>query len=242
MEGMSRRTSTEAVNYVMVSRAGFCLAEYSRSGVPPEEEERLSGLCRTVLGQLSKLPVSRRDTYIIHQTLFSYMIQDGVTFLCASKVDAPAEATWSFLSGLCRRYRQMSLSDGGSYGADGGSRRTADVVKLIHDLMQEEASSGGVQKIEKVEKELEGVAQIMKMNIGKVIERGEQIECLVDKAHDLQDGVLSFRHTSRQLRRQQWWRTAKNYVGLGVALAIVGLVSLSWWCGGVSQCSMFAWL
>eukprot|EP00922_Rhytidocystis_sp_ex-Travisia-forbesii_P052376 GHVS01077692.1.p1 GENE.GHVS01077692.1~~GHVS01077692.1.p1 ORF type:complete len:242 (+),score=30.90 GHVS01077692.1:433-1158(+) len=240
MDGISRRTnSSDAVNYVMVSRGGVCLGEYSRSGVPAEEEERLSGLCRDVLSQLSKRPVSRRDTYILHQTLFSYIIQNGVTFMCASKVDAPAEATWSFLSGLCRRYRELAFSEGSCYGVDGGSRRTADVVQLIHDLMQEEASGGGVQKIEKVEKELEGVAQIMKLNIGKVIERGEQIECLVDKTQDLQDGALSFRHASRQLRRQQWWRATKNYLGLAMALAIVGLVSLWWWCGTISGWSVF---
>eukprot|EP00922_Rhytidocystis_sp_ex-Travisia-forbesii_P052377 GHVS01077694.1.p1 GENE.GHVS01077694.1~~GHVS01077694.1.p1 ORF type:complete len:243 (+),score=33.77 GHVS01077694.1:378-1106(+) len=242
MDSTARRaaTSADAVNYVMVSRAGVCLGEYSRPGVPAEEEERLNGLCRTVLTQLSKRPICRRDTYILHQTLFSYIIQDGVTFLCASRVDAPAEATWSFLSGLCRRYR--AFDDGSSFGVGGAARRTADIVQLVHELMKKEASCGGVQKIEKVEKELEGVAQIMKLNIGKVIERGEQIECLVDKTQDLQDAALSFRHSSRHLRRQQWWRATKNYIGLALALAILGLVSFSWWCGGISGSSVFGLL
>ena len=46
-------------------------------------------------------------------------------------------------------------------------------------------------------------------NIDKVLERGEKIELLVDKASGITDSSFRFKKQARTLQRVLWWKNAK---------------------------------
>ncbi|KAL8453087.1 hypothetical protein Emed_000957 [Eimeria media] len=76
----------------------------------------------------------------------------------------------------------------------------------------ERGEGGGVQLISRVEKELEAVTDLVKDNINSVLDRNEQIECLVGKTSNLKNDALSFRQSARRLKRHMWWSSARTYV------------------------------
>ncbi|XP_026191697.1 uncharacterized protein LOC34623695 [Cyclospora cayetanensis] len=76
----------------------------------------------------------------------------------------------------------------------------------------ERGEGGGVQLITRVEKELEAVTDLVKDNINSVLERNEQIECLVGKTSTLKEDAVSFRQSARRLKRHVWWSTARTYI------------------------------
>jgi len=87
----------------------------------------------------------------------------------------------------------------------------------------------GAARIRKVEMGLGQTAEIMKQNIGKVMQRGENIEALVGRTAVLQDEMRSFEVASRSLKTQMMWssyrRTALIFLVLGVCLLVLYYVS-----------------
>ena len=58
------------------------------------------------------------------------------------------------------------------------------------------------QKIENIRNEIEVVKQTMMNNIDKVVERGENLELLIDKSDTLNQGSFRFNNQARTLRRR----------------------------------------
>jgi vesicle-associated membrane protein 7 len=83
-----------------------------------------------------------------------------------------------------------------------------------------------------VKGQLDDVKSAMVENIGKVLERGEQLEGLVDKTDRLQQQAFRFERTSKGLRRALYWRKIKTYL-LICAVGVVALFVISLAvCGG----------
>ena len=71
-------------------------------------------------------------------------------------------------------------------------------------------------------------------NVEKVLERGEKFELLVDKTDRLARQAFRFESSSRELKSAMFWRKVKMYsIYFGVA-AVLGLILVSWACGGVT--------
>jgi len=58
------------------------------------------------------------------------------------------------------------------------------------------------QKIENIRNEIEIVKKTMMDNIDKVVERGENLELLIDKSETLTHGSYRFNNNARALRRR----------------------------------------
>lgn len=46
-------------------------------------------------------------------------------------------------------------------------------------------------------------------NIDKVLERGDRLELLVDKASNMQGNTMRFRKQARRFRNTVWWKNVK---------------------------------
>jgi len=53
------------------------------------------------------------------------------------------------------------------------------------------------------------VRNVMIENIDKVLDRGERLELLVDKAENMQGNTFRFRKQARRYRTIMWWRNVK---------------------------------
>jgi vesicle-associated membrane protein 7 len=80
---------------------------------------------------------------------------------------------------------------------------------------------------------LEAVSGIALANIGKdftcnrlirvldkVIQRGEQIELLVDRTENLSATSVQFKKKSTELKNVMWWRNVKIMIGIAVAVLV----------------------
>ena len=73
----------------------------------------------------------------------------------------------------------------------------------------------------------------MRANIDAVVDRGERMELIVDRAEALSNESVRFRTGARNVRRQMWWENTKVkvVVALIVLVVIYAIVSAS--CGGL---------
>jgi vesicle-associated membrane protein 4 len=61
---------------------------------------------------------------------------------------------------------------------------------------------------------------VMRDNIGKVLQRGEKLDDLEEKSDHLVAGATEFRRSSHKMQKQMWWQSCK------IKLCLVGVVVL----------------
>ena len=61
-------------------------------------------------------------------------------------------------------------------------------------------------------------SQVMVSNIESIVERGERLDLIVDKAENLSNESVTFRQSGRRLQRRMWWQNARMKVRLNVYL------------------------
>uniref|UniRef100_A0A8D8PRS1 Synaptobrevin n=1 Tax=Cacopsylla melanoneura TaxID=428564 RepID=A0A8D8PRS1_9HEMI len=83
-------------------------------------------------------------------------------------------------------------------------------------------------KLQQTQNQVNEVLDIMTQNVEKIIERGDRIQELDERANNLRDGSTGFQQQSRRLRRNMWWQNFKWNIILGV-VGIVILVGFVWW-------------
>ena len=89
------------------------------------------------------------------------------------------------------------------------------------------ASSASDALLTRVHGEISDVREVMVRNIEQVLDRGERIDVLVDKAETMRDQSASFYKRSVTLKRRFCWRHAKTVCFCGVvALIVVGVIVL----------------
>ena len=52
----------------------------------------------------------------------------------------------------------------------------------------------------------------MVSNIESIVERGERLDLIVDKAENLSNESVTFRQSGRRLQRRMWWQNARMKV------------------------------
>ncbi|KAM9517035.1 uncharacterized protein ACWYII_044203 isoform 2-T6 [Salvelinus alpinus] len=97
------------------------------------------------------------------------------------------------------------------------SRRAHEFLNQADYSSQQPASS----KLDSVQGQVNEVKVILKDNINKVLERGERLDDLVDKTHDLQATADSFQRTSTRVARKYWWKNVKMMIIIGVIVLII---------------------
>jgi len=91
--------------------------------------------------------------------------------------------------------------------------------------------AGQNDAIKNVQREMDGVREIMSENIERVLERGERIDLLVDKTDRLGGSARDFRVRSRGLRRRMWWKNVKLMALLVVVVVFLIYLLVGMGCG-----------
>lgn len=86
-------------------------------------------------------------------------------------------------------------------------------------------ASPGMDKLTRVQDDIDDAQDIMRHNIASVVGRGEQLECLVDKSEGFSMNARAFQKQSVGLRDALWWKNAKTIATMvGIVLALLLLV------------------
>ncbi|KAG9337660.1 hypothetical protein JZ751_028297 [Albula glossodonta] len=86
-----------------------------------------------------------------------------------------------------------------------------DVVIVWYDR----SSSGprgadGTQRLQQTQNQVDEVVDIMRVNVGKVLERDQKLSELDDRAEALQAGASQFETNATKLKRKYWWKNCKS--------------------------------
>ncbi|KAF5105032.1 hypothetical protein DV451_000193 [Geotrichum candidum] len=94
----------------------------------------------------------------------------------------------------------------------GGNHKTADIQNVY-------ANYNPLQQID-------GTVGVMRDNINKMVERGEQLDNIQDKTDNLAQAAQGFRKGANRVRKDMWWKDMKMRMCLiaGVIIIIIVIV------------------
>ena len=176
----------------------------------------LAELCRDAVHRIPKGNTgSSRNQYSFMGYVFHYVghsvrdshgrVTEHYTFLCVGSPQATTEVCFEFLSELKRQFlAKQQRRRAGVYGSS-----MQENTLLLMQLMKEynnltTGDSSAAQKLQKMERELGEVTEIMKDSIDSVMERGEKLGSLVDKTSVLKSDAFSYRKKSYEKVQEQW--------------------------------------
>ena len=209
--------------YALVARGRTVLSEFT------SQRGNFSTVTRALL---SKIPAADgRMSYVCDDHVFHYQVADGITYLCMADQEGKRRIAFAFLEDVKRRFE----SNYGSSKHDAAPfALNADFAPTLERQLTFYNSDPSSDDLQRVQTQLEAVKGVMVENVEKVLERGEKFELLVDKTDRLARQAFRFESSSRELKSAMFWRKVKMYsIYFGVA-AVLGLILVSWACGGVT--------
>jgi vesicle-associated membrane protein 7 len=190
------------------------------------------------LGEINEVQESRMDHLNIPQALSingknvqvvlyfkKYLAENGdlitIIILCGAKLLS------SFVHNLLEKLGNEYLNE--YYNVNGQYEFKLRMKEII---CQEEAQLVTlVQNYGSVEDEMSQVREIMNENIDRILERGENLDTLINKTSTLNTRSNSFRRRTTNVKRQMMWSNIKFVVIVTVILIIVGYILLGLECG-----------
>lgn len=71
------------------------------------------------------------------------------------------------------------------------------------------------------------VTDVMRDNVGRLLERGDQLDNLQDRSEGLATTSDQFRTTATRLRRNMWWQNTRAKLCIGVTVTVILLLIFS---------------
>eukprot|EP01147_Barroeca_monosierra_P000390 gene390-3736_t len=223
-----------SIIYSLVARDNQILAEYTES----------SGNFTTVTQSiLDKVPAkNQKCTYVYDSIIYLCMTEESFgkgntasqnarkiarSYHVVSQVYIPSRRLpFAFLAQIQRDFLpyKSRARNAITYGLN------RDFSPVLQRQMTAFSNASEQDALAKAKQEIGQVKDIMVQNIDKVLQRGEQIDLLVDKADELQDNSKRFQSRSRKLKQQMWWQNKKMCMLItGVLLAIALIIGLIIW-------------
>lgn len=75
-------------------------------------------------------------------------------------------------------------------------------------------------RVNDLNRQMDDVKVVMKDNIGKVLERGDKIEVLQDRAEGLEQTAQNFQRTTNRVKRREIWRNRKMTIIIAGVIAV----------------------
>merc|ERR1719248_108115 len=113
------------------------------------------------------------------------------------------------------------------------NRRNAVVSSAIRRSM-EGAYLGGQQKVDLVKSQVAETKSVMADNIDKVLQRGEDLDTVVEKTDRMVDSANIFKKKGVQIRKRLWWQNMRIKLLIAAAVLLVLIILFFVICRGVS--------
>eukprot|EP01125_Pyxidicula_operculata_P020761 TRINITY_DN7763_c0_g1_i1.p1 TRINITY_DN7763_c0_g1~~TRINITY_DN7763_c0_g1_i1.p1 ORF type:complete len:214 (-),score=18.48 TRINITY_DN7763_c0_g1_i1:91-732(-) len=144
---------------------------------------------------------------------FNYTTQaDGYTFMCVADKSHKTTVCFAFLKNLQDNFQPAAAS-----------RFQTHMKKE----MQFYSNQNEVDKISAIKTELEDVKGIMRENIEKVVQRGDNLAALEESTTKLEADASLFKTRATTLKRQMWYSSIKAKIIISVVVLVV-LFAIVW--------------
>eukprot|EP00013_Stygamoeba_regulata_P026258 CAMPEP_0177658608 /NCGR_PEP_ID=MMETSP0447-20121125/16917_1 /TAXON_ID=0 /ORGANISM="Stygamoeba regulata, Strain BSH-02190019" /LENGTH=185 /DNA_ID=CAMNT_0019163257 /DNA_START=50 /DNA_END=604 /DNA_ORIENTATION=+ len=153
---------------------------------------------------LTKIPdKSHKKSYAYQGQVFHYMADEN-KLVCLCMCDSSVQTRVAFLC-LQEIKNRFLTTHGESYQTAPEMRYQDSFSRVLKDLMEYYSNDQNADKFKKVKSDIDEVKESMLTNIDKVLERGDRIENLMDKADLLENQSTSFKKVATALKRSMWW-------------------------------------
>jgi len=212
-----------ALVYALVARANSVLAECTSPG----RTGNFSTVTRVLLKRL-KSDKDSKLSYIYDKYIFHYMVSDHLIYLCMSDEEFSRVAAFEFLAEIQQSFtskfgQRAKVAIAFAYNADFGP--------VLQRTMKKFNSSNN-DPVAKIREEVDQVKNVMIQNIDKVLDRRERVELLVDKTDELQNTAITFKKSSKNLRRAMWWKNVKFIILICIFVIAIIYIIVASACGG----------
>jgi len=205
-----------SIYYALVSYGSTVLVDYTQCS---------GNFQQITINILERIDVSKntRMSYSSEEYLFHIIIEDGIVYLCMADEDFGKSTPYAYLNEINRRFTSGSLKDRAPNCIAYELKRDFEAVlaQQMKKYNKGDFKNPNTNQIESLQKDVKDVQSIMTQNIGKVLDRGEKLNILVDKTENLSKSSESFVKTSRRLQRKMWWQNKKIMVILIIVLLII---------------------
>jgi vesicle-associated membrane protein 7 len=163
--------------------------------------------------------------------VFHYMVKEGVTFLCFATKEHKTAVCFAFLDEISKRFK-ATYDQGQIESALAYSPQFEEFARVVEQEMNRFGHMKFADnKIAEVNEKVEATKNVMKENVQKVIERGDNIETLIEKTDILVQKSDSFRVNTKTLERNLWWKNVKIWIILILVVLFLIWLIFSLACG-----------
>ena len=220
--------------YSLISRGVHVLCDWTAPGV----EGNFSLVSRLLLRKLQP-DGPTRCSYLYNQCVFHYITHASLVYLCMTDRLFPSESAFAYLAGLQSTFLAQHAAE--CQTAVAYSQQVSFLPYFDH-LVQYYNSHATLPHHHtpptnsQPQQDPSAVQDVMVANLERILERGERIELLVQKASTMEEPAVRLvmdRDEGRTRRKQKVQRgTCRIAAVLAVFLGAVLYVSLTMACGG----------
>jgi len=209
-------TKPQNIIYAVVAKGSTILADETLI----LNGRRVGGNFATITNKLlPKFPQQKgKYSYVWEQYMFHVVANGKLLFLCLADKEAKRRITFGFLSEIQNQFTQNF----GSQIAGANAYQMSDAFAPQLQQIMQRFNNPANDKLSHAKERVDDVKGIMIDNIAKIMERGEQLDILVEQSANLTSDAADFKYEADDLRQ----RMCRQHARLIIILSIVGAVVL----------------
>eukprot|EP01065_Artemidia_motanka_P035676 TRINITY_DN43573_c0_g1_i1.p1 TRINITY_DN43573_c0_g1~~TRINITY_DN43573_c0_g1_i1.p1 ORF type:complete len:220 (+),score=75.18 TRINITY_DN43573_c0_g1_i1:61-720(+) len=160
---------------------------------------------------------------------FNYIVEHRILYMAITNKEETLRLPFSLLDKMKDEFKK-EFSEGGRY-PDIDSLSAARCRQFNKKMSQ--LCNSQNDKIDAITADMEELKDIMVENCEQLLQRGEKIDTLIDRATELEGESKSFKTGAKKLKREMLWRNIKFVLLAIVLLVIIIVVICAIACGGL---------
>lgn len=212
------------VTYIARAMDGLILVETwdDANKITPQLKNQAKAMLKKLHSMPPRLSVEGVGNFVFH-----YVTKDGVCYLALFDNSYPKNMAFAFLEDIHKLFQEDLKREFGTGSVDYRSHietieKPYYFIKFDRQITKKKAEykdPSSSKALNRLNENLTEVSSIMRQNIDEILNRGDNLESISDKARDLRDTSKQFKDTTRMLS----FMTALQKYGVP---AVIGLVIL----------------
>eukprot|EP01120_Amphizonella_sp_Union-15-10_P001535 TRINITY_DN11699_c0_g1_i1.p1 TRINITY_DN11699_c0_g1~~TRINITY_DN11699_c0_g1_i1.p1 ORF type:complete len:222 (-),score=43.96 TRINITY_DN11699_c0_g1_i1:81-746(-) len=160
-----------------------------------------------ILVLLERIKQDERKSYVHEGHSFNYVCTGGYIYICVTPKDYPTRISFAFLQVIEDSF-QPSVS-----GSEFSSTLSREMTKY--------SNKSEVDRLARVQKQVDEVKEVMMENIDKVLKRGERLEDVMAQTDAMRLQSDTFKKNATKLKTTMWWKNVKLMIAIVVVILFI---------------------
>ena len=179
----------------------------------PKNHQSLRDTCQSIVEKIH--PGEEQRKMIRHKEYcFHILVKNEIVFLCLSSRDTKLRVANSILDRIEERWKQ-----------EGRPKKRGQIKSILRKEM-DFANNGTLDRIEEAKRNMDDVKESMLRNIDLALNRGEDLDVLLQNSDDVLDSAEGFKGVSLKIKRRMQMRLCMMICGIISLICVVVIVAL----------------